>query len=67
MLLKIYEVREKGVISRKFKKSYKQYDYNLKGKKNLIKIREEILDNVFVIVIRYKSNFNLSLKYKVII
>lgn len=47
--------------------SYKQYDYNLKGKKNPIKIREETLDNVSVIVTRYKSNFNSSLKYKVII
>lgn len=63
MLLKIYEVRGKGVISRKFKISYKQYE----RKKILINIGEEILDNVFVIVIRYKSYFNLSLKYKVII
>lgn len=37
MLLKIYEVREKGVISRKFKISYKQYDYNLKGRKKFNK------------------------------
>lgn len=36
-------------------------------KKNPIKIREETLDNVSVIVTRYKSNFNSSLKYKVII
>lgn len=47
--------------------SYKQNDYNLKGKKNPIKIREETLDNVSVIVTRYKSYFNSSLKYKVII
>lgn len=33
MLLKIHEAREKGETSRKFKISYKQYDYNLKGKK----------------------------------
>lgn len=66
MLLKIYEVREKGVISRKFKISYKYTIIIWKEKKNN-KNREEILYNVFVIVIRYKSNFNLSLKYKVII
>lgn len=47
--------------------SYKQYDYNLKGKKKPIKIREETLDNVSVIVTRYKSYFNSSLKCKVII
>lgn len=67
MLLKIHEARGKGATSRKFKISYKQYDYNLKGKKNPIKIREETLDNVSVIVTRYKSYFNSSLKYKVII
>lgn len=67
MLLKIHEARGKGATSRKFKISYKQYDYNLKGKKNPIKIREETLDNVSVIVTRYKSNFNSSFKYKVII
>lgn len=66
MLLKIHEAREKGTTSRKFKISYKQYEYNLKGKKP-IKIREETLDNVSVIVTRYKGNFNASLKYKVII
>lgn len=36
-------------------------------KKTPINIREETLDNVSVIVTRYKSNFNSSLKYKVII
>lgn len=36
-------------------------------KKKPNKNREETLHNVSVIVTRYKSNFNSSLKYKVII
>lgn len=63
MLLKIHEARGKGATSRKFKISYKQYE----RKKTPINIGEETLDNVSVIVTRYKSNFNSSLKYKVII
>lgn len=66
MLLKIHEAREKGATSRKFKISYKHTITTWK-EKNPNKNREETLHNVSVIVTRYKSNFNSSLKYKVII